>query len=164
MCAAPITFISFFQDDGGQADRAESGPEPGRQRFARGHGRAGSERAVAAQSGWIEGNRRKVDELSNGKLAYVYLPNTAGGGYNNFNRYYFAQVGKQGAVIDERFNTGGDLSDYIIDYLRRPAMSRVATREGEDWTSPSAAIYGPKAMIINEMAGSGRRRSAMVFP
>ncbi len=104
---------------------------------------------------WIEGNRRKVDELSNGKLAYVYLPNTAGGGYNNFNRYYFAQVGKQGAVIDERFNTGGDLSDYIIDYLRRPAMSRVATREGEDWTSPSAAIYGPKAMIINEMAGSG---------
>ena len=53
---------------------------------------------------WIEGNRRKVDELSGGRLAYVYLPDTDLGGYTNFNRYYFAQIGKDGAVIDERFN------------------------------------------------------------
>ncbi|MGH9430061.1 MAG: S41 family peptidase [Terriglobia bacterium] len=104
---------------------------------------------------WIESNRRKVDELSGGKLAYVYLPNTAGAGYSNFNRYYFAQVGKEGAVLDERFNTGGDLADYIIDYLKRPPMSRVATREGEDYTEPIDAIFGPKAMIINQFAGSG---------
>jgi tricorn protease len=104
---------------------------------------------------WIEGNRRKVDELSGGKLAYVYLPNTAGAGYTNFNRYYFAQVGKQGAVLDERFNGGGDLADYIIDYLRRPPMSLVMTREGETYSEPAEAIYGPKTMIINEFAGSG---------
>jgi tricorn protease len=104
---------------------------------------------------WIEGNRRKVDEMSQGRLAYVYLPNTAGAGYTNFNRYYFAQVDKQGAVIDERFNGGGLLADYIIDYMRRPIMSRVTTREGRDYSSPTGAIYGPKAMIINEMAGSG---------
>ncbi len=104
---------------------------------------------------WIEGNRRKVDEMSGGKLAYVYLPNTAGAGYTNFNRYYFAQVGKQGAVLDERFNGGGDLADYIIDYLRRPVQSYVMTREGETYPEPQEAIFGPKAMIINKFAGSG---------
>jgi tricorn protease len=104
---------------------------------------------------WIEGNRRKVDEMSGGRVAYVHLPNTAGAGYSNFNRYYFAQVGKEAAIIDERFNEGGQLADYIIDQLHRPQMSRVATREGADWSSPSGSIYGPKVMIINEMAGSG---------
>ena len=104
---------------------------------------------------WIEGNRRKVDELTGGRVAYVYLPNTAGAGYSNFNRYYFAQVGKQAAIIDERFNEGGQLADYIVDQLHRPLMSKVATREGADWSSPSGSIYGPKVMIINEMAGSG---------
>ena len=104
---------------------------------------------------WIEGNRRKVDELSGGRVAYVQLPNTAGGGFSSFNRYYFAQVGKDAAILDERFNEGGDLADYIIDSLRRPLMSLATTREGEDFTSPGAAIYGPKVMIINEMAGSG---------
>lgn len=104
---------------------------------------------------WIEGNRRKVDELSGGRLAYVHLPDTASGGYSNFNRYYFAQIGKEGAVIDERYNHGGDLADYIIDYLHRPMMSRMITREGAEMASPFSSIYGPKAMIINEMSGSG---------
>lgn len=104
---------------------------------------------------WIEDNRRKVDEMTGGRVAYVYLPNTAEGGYTNFNRYYFAQVGKEAAVIDERFNSGGLLADYIIDLMRRPPMSRIAGREGQDTTSPGAAIYGPKVMITNEMAGSG---------
>ena len=104
---------------------------------------------------WVEGNRRKVDELSGGRVAYVHVPNTAGAGYNNFNRYYFAQVGKDAAIIDERFNEGGQLADYIIDYLRRPLMSRIVTREGQDWSSPTEAIYGPKVMVVNEMAGSG---------
>jgi tricorn protease len=104
---------------------------------------------------WIESNRRKVDQLSGGKLAYVYLPDTAGGGYTNFNRYYFSQIDKEGAVIDERFNGGGTAADYIIDYMDRPLMNRWATREGEDFSTPSASIYGPKAMIVNEYAGSG---------
>ena len=104
---------------------------------------------------WIEGNRRTVDRMTGGRVAYIYLPNTAGAGYSNFNRYYFAQVGKEAAIIDERFNEGGQLADYVIDHLRRPIMSKVMTREGADWSSPSGAIYGPKVMIINEEAGSG---------
>jgi tricorn protease len=113
-----------------------------------------SERALRSLA-WIEDNRRKVDQLSGGRLAYVYLPDTAGGGYTYFNRYYFAQVDKQAVVIDERYNTGGDIADYIIDNLRRPPMSRVTTREGEDYTYPVGSIFGPKVMLVNEMAGSG---------
>jgi tricorn protease len=104
---------------------------------------------------WVEGNRRRVDELTGGRVAYVHLPNTAGGGFSNFNRYFFAQVGKEGAVLDDRFNEGGLLADYVIDYLRRPLLSRITAREGDDFSSPVGAIYGPKVMIINEMAGSG---------
>ena len=104
---------------------------------------------------WIEGNRRKVDQMSGGKLAYVYLPDTAQGGYTNFNRYYFSQLDKDGAVIDERFNGGGQAADYIIDYLRKPLMSYWAVRDGEDYRTPFGTMPGPKAMIVNEYAGSG---------
>jgi tricorn protease len=104
---------------------------------------------------WIEDNRRKVDQLSGGRLAYVYLPNTGEGGFTNFNRYYFAQIGKEGAVIDERFNGGGQIADYIIDNLSRPLTNFFMTRAGEPFSTPQEAIFGPKAMIINEYAGSG---------
>lgn len=104
---------------------------------------------------WVESNRRKVDQLTGGRVAYVHLPDTANGGYTNFNRYFFAQVGKDAVVLDERFNHGGFLADYVIDHLRRPLMSMVTAREGNDFSSPGGAIYGPKVMIVNEFAGSG---------
>jgi tricorn protease len=104
---------------------------------------------------WVEDNRRKVDALTDGKVAYVYLPDTYFQGYTNFNRYFFAQVNKQAAVIDERFNGGGKAADYIIDYLRRPLMNYWTSRQGKITTTPGGAIFGPKAMIINEFAGSG---------
>lgn len=105
--------------------------------------------------GWMEANRRKVDALSGGKLAYVYVPDTAAGGFANFNRYYYAQVGKQGVIVDERFNHGGQIADYIIEQLKRSPQMVNETREGADQVEPAAAIYGPKVMIINEMSGSG---------
>ncbi len=104
---------------------------------------------------WIEDNRRKVSQLSNGQLAYVYLPNTGGAGYTNFNRYYFAQIDKKGAIIDERFNGGGAAADYFISYMSRPLMNYWSTREGDDFTTPIGSIYGPKTMIINEYSSSG---------
>jgi len=104
---------------------------------------------------WVEDNRRKVAQMTGGRVGYVYLPNTAGAGYSNFNRYYFAQVGKEAVIVDERFNEGGQLADWVVDFLHRPLMSKIMTREGADWSSPSASIYGPKVMIVNEMAGSG---------
>ncbi len=104
---------------------------------------------------WVEDNRRKVSQMTGGRVAYVWLPDTAMGGLTAFNRYYFAQVDKEGAVIDERFNSGGMAPEYIIHYLRRPLMNYISTREGQDQLFPATAIYGPKVMIINQMAGSG---------
>jgi tricorn protease len=104
---------------------------------------------------WIEGNRRKVDTMSGGKLAYVHLPDTAGGGFTNFNRYYFPQIDKDGAIIDERFNGGGSAADYIVDALKKPVLNYWAAREGMDATTPAGVLQGPKVMITNEFAGSG---------
>jgi tricorn protease len=115
---------------------------------------------VASEEGlrtraWIEANRRKVDQLSGGRLAYVWLPNTAGAGYTSFTRYFYAQQEKEGAVIDERYNHGGMVADYIVNELERKPMGYFATREGKVSTTPIAGIYGPKVMLINESAGSG---------
>jgi tricorn protease len=106
---------------------------------------------------WVESNRRLVDKLSDGQLAYVYLPNTGQPGYSSFNRYYFSQQDKKGVVVDERFNGGGSAADYIIDVLQRDFDGYFNNVAGDRYpfTSPSAGIWGPKVMIINEMAGSG---------
>jgi tricorn protease len=104
---------------------------------------------------WVENNRRLVDKLSNGKLAYVWLPNTANPGYTSFTRYFYAQQDKDGAVIDERYNHGGMVADYIVNELDRKVMGYFALRDGTPSTSPIAGIYGPKVMVINESAGSG---------
>jgi len=104
---------------------------------------------------WVEENRKKVDQLSNGRVAYVYMPDTSNDGYASFNRYYFSQLDKSAVVLDERFNGGGSVADYVIDLLDRPLLSYWATRDGKEFASPNASIFGPRVMIINELAGSG---------
>ncbi len=104
---------------------------------------------------WIEDNRRKVERMTKGRVAYVYLPNTALDGYTNFNRYFFAQVDKEAVIIDERFNGGGKAADYVIERLGRPLSNHWSTRVGADYSTPAGAIFGPKVMIANEQAGSG---------
>jgi len=115
-----------------------------------------SEQALRTRA-WVESNRRLVDKLSNGQLAYVFVPNTGQPGYTSFNRYYFAQQDRKGAIIDERYNGGGSAADYIIDILQRDFDGYFNNVAGErrPFTSPSAGIWGPKVMIVNEMAGSG---------
>jgi len=104
---------------------------------------------------WIEQNRQKVAEWSGGKVGYVYLPNTSSAGYDYFTRYYFAQLEKEAIVLDERFNGGGYVADYIINTMNRPFLSWWQPRYGAPFASPNNAHFGPKVMIINEMAGSG---------
>ncbi|PAU93969.1 hypothetical protein CK503_09900 [Aliifodinibius salipaludis] len=107
---------------------------------------------------WIESNRRKVDEMSDGKLAYVWLPNTGQGGFEAFNRYYFAQQDKDGVVIDERNNGGGSAADYMIDVMNRELLGYFNSKVGDKYppfTTPMAGLWGPKVMLINERAGSG---------
>jgi tricorn protease len=106
---------------------------------------------------WVAGNQKKVDDLSGGRLAYVWLPNTGSGGYAYFNRMYFAQQDRQGAVIDERNNGGGSAADYIIEVLARELTGYFNSRAGDrkPFTQPMAGLWGPKVMVINERAGSG---------
>ncbi len=113
--------------------------------------------AALRQRDWVESNRRKVDELTYGRIAYVWLPNTSRAGQRSFNRYYFAQQDRKGAIIDERFNHGGYIADYIVDLLSRKLLGYFNNPLGDrqPFTAPNAAVWGPKVMIINEMAGSG---------
>lgn len=108
------------------------------------------------QRTWVEDNRKMVDSLSNGRLGYVWVPNTAGRGFVSFNRYYFAQQDKEGAVIDERFNGGGLLDDYMVDLITRSLRAGLTNEvpNGKPMRLP-AGILGPKVLLINEMAGSG---------
>ncbi|KGJ90485.1 S41 family peptidase [Thalassotalea sp. ND16A] len=106
---------------------------------------------------WIENNRRYVNEASDNQLAYVWVPDTTTQGYEYFNRYFFAQADKLGAVIDERFNHGGSIADYYIDVLNRKLSGYFnnTLKPGQPLTSPGSLISGPKVLLINEMAGSG---------
>lgn len=107
------------------------------------------------QMDWVESNRKRTDELSGGKIAYVYMPNTGQEGYTSFNRYYFSQMDKKALLLDERNNGGGSVADYVIDLLSRELIAGWKIRDGKSFTTPGNGIYGPKAMIINENAGSG---------
>ena len=104
----------------------------------------------------LEDNRWGVDSLSAGRLAYVWVPNTGGQGVVSFNRYFFAQQDRQGAVIDERFNGGGNLDDYMVDYMTRSLRAAITNEvpRGNPLRLP-AGVQGPKVLLINEMAGSG---------
>ncbi len=104
---------------------------------------------------WVEGNLRKVTEATKGRVAYVYVPNTANAGFASFKRYFFPQADREGIIVDERHNGGGQVADYYIDLLRRPAISNWAMRYGADLKTPIAGIQGPKVMIADETAGSG---------
>lgn len=108
------------------------------------------------QRAWVEDNRRLVDRLSEGRLAYVWVPNTGGAGLISFNRYFFAQQDKEGAVIDERFNGGGLLDDYMVDLMTRKLRAALTNEApgGKPMRLP-AGIKGPKVLLINEMSGSG---------
>ncbi len=104
---------------------------------------------------WIEENRRRVEQLSQGQLGYVYVPDTGINGQNELVRMWRSQVKKPGLVIDERFNSGGQIPDRFIELLDRPLRNYWAVRDGKDWTTPPVSHFGPKAMLMNGWSGSG---------
>jgi tricorn protease len=105
---------------------------------------------------WIESNRKRVDELSGGKVGYVYVPSTGLNGQTELVRQFAAQFDKDGLVIDERFNDGGQIPDRFVELLNRKPLAFWAVRDGSyDWQFPQVANFGPKAMLINGWSGSG---------
>jgi tricorn protease len=151
----PTNLYSLFENTAGKSIEITVGPN------ADGSGsRTVTVEPLANEFGlrnrdWVEGNLRKVHKATDGRVAYVYVPNTAGPGHEYFKRYFFPQVEKEAVIVDERFNGGGQVADYYIDILRRPFTANWTTRHGEPFRTPGGAIFGPKVMIIDETAGSG---------
>ena len=104
---------------------------------------------------WIEENRKKVDEASGGKIGYIYVPSTGIGGQNELVRMFYGQWNKEGLIIDERFNNGGQIPDRFIELLNRKPLAYWAVRDGQNWQWPPVANFGSMAMLINGWAGSG---------
>jgi len=104
---------------------------------------------------WIDGNRKKVLEKSGGRVAYVYMPDTAGQGFEHFNRMFFAQIDKQALIVDDRKNGGGQAANYVTELLSRPYLGSWKDRDGLVFDTPGGAIYGAKAMLVDQDAGSG---------
>jgi len=151
----PANLFAAFENTAGKIVEITVGPDPG------GKGARTLKVVPVADEGalrnrdWVEGNIRKVHEATDGRVAYVYVPNTTTLGHIYFKRYFFPQADKEAIIVDERFNGGGSVADYYIDWLRKPVISYWAMRYGADLKTPSASIQGPKVMLVNESAGSG---------
>ena len=104
---------------------------------------------------WIETNRLRVDELSDGKLGYIYMSNTAYNGTLELVQMFYGQLEKDGFIVDERFNGGGSLADRFLELLQRPVVYNLHWRHGKDHTHPIKTNTGPMGMLINGWAGSG---------
>lgn len=151
----PANLYSMFENTSGKIIEITVGPNPDGSLS-----RTVQVVPIGSESGlrnrdWVEGNLRKVDEATGGRVAYVYVPNTTTAGHTYFKRYFYPQSYKEAIIVDERFNGGGQVADYYIDILRRPAGANWAMRYGADLKTPTSAIQGPKVMLIDETAGSG---------
>jgi tricorn protease len=151
----PANLYSFFENTSGKLIEISVGPSPD------GKGsRTVSVVPIATELAlrnrdWVEGNIRKVDAATGGRVAYVYVPNTANLGYTYFTRYFYPQAYKEAVILDERYNGGGSVADYYIDVLQKKLISYWSFRYGSDMKTPSGSIQGPKVMIADENAGSG---------
>ncbi|PYQ67332.1 MAG: peptidase S41 [Acidobacteria bacterium] len=151
----PANLYSFFENTSGKLIEITVGPN------ADGKGsRTVSVVPIATELAlrnrdWVEGNIRKVDAATGGRVAYVYVPNTANLGYTYFTRYFYPQAYKDAVILDERYNGGGSVADYYIDVLQKKLISYWSFRYGSDMKTPSGSIQGPKIMIADENAGSG---------
>lgn len=151
----PTNVYSLFENTADKIVELSVGPRPDGKEARKVKVVPLASEAALRNRDWVEGNIRKVDQATGGRVAYVYVPNTSTLGHVYFKRYFFPQADKQAMILDERFNSGGQMADYYIDHLRKPLIAHWAMRYGEDMKTPSASIQGPKVMLIDETAGSG---------
>ena len=152
---APANPYSFFQNLAGKVVSLKINDKPS----ADGAWEI-SVKTVAGETGlryydWVESRRKIVSDATNGRIAYMHVPDTAINGLQAFDKYFQAQVGKEGLIIDERYNGGGFIPTFFTEKLQRNLLNYVSRRDGKDQPIPGAGIYGPKVMIVNELAGSG---------
>ena len=151
----PANLYSFFENTSGKLIEITVGPDPeGKGSRTVSVVPIASELALRSRD-WVEGNIRKVDAATGGRVAYVWVPNTANLGYTYFTRYFYPQDYKDAVILDERYNGGGSVADYYIDVLQKKVIAYWNFRYGADMKTPSGSIQGPKVMLADENAGSG---------
>lgn len=104
---------------------------------------------------WVNERRAMVDAMSGGRIGYMHVPNTSFEGIVGFMRGFYSQSGKEAWIIDERFNGGGFIPTFFLEALQRTMDSAFQGRNGKPFGLPTQSLDGPKAMLINEYAGSG---------
>lgn len=153
--AAPTNPFSLLVDRIGEAVVLTVGPSPDGKNSREITVEPIRSEAPLRYTAWVEANRRRVDELSGGKIGYLHLPNTAVGGQQGFAKGYYPQLRKEALIIDERFNGGGFIPDFFMNILRQRLVNMWRPRYGQDWRTPGTAFNGHLAMLTNAHAGSG---------
>jgi len=104
---------------------------------------------------WVEQNRRKVDELSHGRIGYIHLPDMGEAGIREFVKWYYPLLRKDALLIDDRSNGGGNISRMVIERLTRNLLSLTYPRTiATPRTYPNAVFIGPKAVLLDEDSSS----------
>lgn len=104
---------------------------------------------------WVQNNIKKVEEATNGRVGYIYIPDMGPDGLNEFARYFYPQLDKEALIIDDRANGGGNVSPMIIErLLRKPYRMTMYRNSDRNGTIPDATHYGPKVLLINKYSAS----------
>jgi tricorn protease len=103
---------------------------------------------------WVERNYQLVQAATDGKIGYIHIPDMSAAGYAEFHRYYFAEVCKQGLIVDVRYNGGGHVSQLILEKLARQRIGYDISRWGKPEPYPLYSVAGPIVALTNEHAAS----------
>ena len=152
---SPVNLYAAFTGTAGKITRITVGRTPDDPKPRTFTVKPVSSEASLRYTAWVDANRGKVAKATNGRIAYIHVPNTATAGIQEFTRQYYPQVDRQGLIVDERFNGGGFIPDFFIDRLRRTTVAYWSSRDGADFRTPTFALDGPKCILINQYAGSG---------
>jgi tricorn protease len=110
---------------------------------------------------WTERNRAYVAKLTGGRVGYMHIPNMGADGAREFVKWFYPQARMNGLIVDDRANGGGNISQWIIERLRRKALGFRFARTAEDArTYPEVVMRGPMACLISET----QRRTATSSP
>lgn len=143
--------LTILPADGSSSSANGDGPQPLAHTVLV---RALSNEMPARYREWVEANRRRVHEETDGRVGYVHIPNMGPVGYAEFHRYYLAEAERQGLIVDVRFNGGGHVSQLLIEKLARRRLGYDQPRYGQASSYPLHAVLGPMVALANEYAGS----------
>jgi tricorn protease len=100
-------------------------------------------------------NRARVQAATNGEVGYLHIPDMSADGIREFNKWFYGQIRKKGLVIDVRSNGGGNVSQMIIERLRRQLLATGFARTSDQTsTYPDTVFVGHLVCLLDEDSAS----------